>query len=60
MHTVNDSFNNGGTVNSLVRRFRILILTSPFWLAALSLVLARLMGNGVAEALQFLTASPLR
>ena len=45
---------------AFVGRFRVLILTSPLWLAAITIALDRFGGEGIRNVVQFLTASPLR
>jgi hypothetical protein len=47
-------------VLTMVNRFRPVVLTSPLWLAIITVIVSRLGGPGVRDVVHFLTFSPLR
>jgi hypothetical protein len=49
-----------GAIFRMMSRHRILFFSSPLWVAAILIILARFAGQDVRDVIQFMTASPLR
>jgi hypothetical protein len=60
MASDNEVIAHEAAIFRLISRHRILFFSSPLWVAAILVILARFAGQNVRDVIQFMTASPLR
>ena len=60
MASKNEVIVQEGVIFRMISRHRILLFSSPLWVAAILVILARFAGQNVKDVIQFMTASPPR